>query len=245
MPRIIPIITGAVVMTLALANGARAQSFSVNAREDARIGGVGGALVIDTHGIEFRTEKVEDARDWPYAAIRMLRIDAPNRLTIETYDARGWIALKRGHKRVSYNVAGEGLPPTVVDFLLNRVARPMVTRVLPSAPDRPDWILHVRHERRGDDAAGTLELYTSGVAFRGAKPEDTRFWRFRDLASVLPLDPFRIEITAREADDLKPFTFQLAEELPAAFRDAVWARVNSPTEPDRACCTTRVAGGVR
>lgn len=245
MPRIIPLIAAAVVMTLALAHGARAQSFSVNAREDARIGGAVGALVIDTNGIVFRTERAENAREWPFAAIRVLRIEARDRLTIETYEGGSWVALGTGHRQVKYRIAGEGIPSEALEFLLGRVARPMVIQVLPPQSERPEWALAVRHERRGTDAAGTLELYADGLAFRGETPEHTRFWRFRDLASVLPLDPFRIEITAREADDLKPFTFQLAEELPAAFRDAVWARVNSPTEPDQACCTTRVAGGVR
>ncbi|HEX7785201.1 MAG TPA: hypothetical protein VF653_03175 [Methylomirabilota bacterium] len=225
MARMIAFTVALSIMVLA-ANDVAAQPFSVG----ARAGRAAGTLVIDADEIAFRSETPEDGRQWPYAAIRVLRIDAPNRLTIETYEARRWLVLKHGHQRVTYTIAGEGLPSEVVEFLLHRVARPMVTRVLPSPLERPLWSLQVRHERRGDDAPGTLELYADGVAFRGARPADTRFWRFRDLASVLPLDPFRIEITAREADGLKPFTFQLAQELPAGFRDAVWARINAPAK---------------
>jgi hypothetical protein len=227
------------IMVLA-AHDAAAQPFSVG----ARAGRAAGTLVIDADEMAFRSEKTEDARQWPYAAIRVLRIDAPNRLTIETYEARGWL-LKHGHQRVTYTIVGEGLPSAAVEFLLDRVARPMVTRVLPSPLERPVWILQVRHERRGDDAPGTLELYTDGVAFRGVRPADTRFWRFRDLASLLPLDPFRIEITAREADELKPFTFQLAQELPAGFRDAVWTRINAPAKTPVEALQPPTVAGVR
>lgn len=245
MTRIIGIATALSALTLALAGNANAQPFAFSAREDSRFGGSSGTLVIDSEGIAFRSEKVTDAGEWPFAAIRVLRIEARDRLTIETYEGRSWVALGTGHRLVKYRIAGEGLPSEALEFLLGRVARPMVTQILPPQSERPDWLLAVRHERRGTDAAGTLELYADGLAFRGETPEHTRFWRFRDLASVLPLDPFRIEITAREADDLKPFTFQLADELPAGFRDAVWTAINSPLPALAECCAPKVAGVVR
>jgi hypothetical protein len=231
MCRIISNLIALIAVMLALAGDVMAQPFVVSAREDRRVGGASGTLVIDADRIAFLTEKPADAREWPYAAIRVLRLDAPDQLTIETYEARGWLALNRGHKRVTYTVAQEGLQPAAVEFLLGRVARPMVTRVMPSHLGVPEWTLEARHERRGDDAAGTLELYADGLAFRGARAADTRFWRYRDLASVLPLGPFRIEVTAREANDLKPFMFQLPDELPDVFREALWTRLHASEAP--------------
>jgi hypothetical protein len=227
---------------LALAAPAAAQPFYVGAREERRFGGPSGTLMIDAAGIAFRTEKAADARAWPYEAIRLLQIEAADRLVIETYDARGWLALKQGHRRVAYRLGGTGLPADALHFLLARMARPMVTRLLPAGLGNPALALPARHARRGDDPSGTLELYPEGLAFRGTDPADTRFWRFVDLASALRLDPFRLEIAAREADRLKPFTFELAEAVPGPFLDALWARLNvgaahaggRSSEPDRA-----------
>ncbi len=68
------------------------------------------------------------------------------------------------------------------------------------------------------------------VATGPERATDTRYWRFRDILAVLPLDRDRLQIVAYEggAGERRPFTFQLKSALSEEFARALWARVNPP-----------------
>ena len=73
-------------------------------------------------------------------------------------------------------------------------------------------------------------MYDDALVYMTERDTEARYWRFKDLFAVLPIDRHRFQVLAYEGGggDLRPFTFQLKSELPDTFARALWARVNPP-----------------
>ena len=206
------------------------QQFSLAVKRSHTVGSSAGTLRITPLGIEYDTTNKAEARRWTYWDIKQLRIESPESIAVLTYEDQGW--LKFGaDRRFDFELREKKLTPEIVAFILSHTVRPVVTAVLPPLGNAPLFRLLVKHERRGDGSDGVLVMYDEALVYGTERATDTRYWRYADIFSVLPLDRDRLQILVYEggAGELRPFTFLLKAEMPDAFTRALWSRVNPPT----------------
>ena len=180
--------------------------------------------MIDADGIAFRAAPGDPLR-WSYLDLQQIRIESPTRLIIVTYREHQ----RRGNAHTdngpSYRFeTAVPLGADVVQFLLDHFSRPMASAVMPVLNESAQ--AHVAVKQHRDE--GDLALYAEGIAYVTGYKHESRFWRFRDLFSVLRLDRYRLQITAYDGGGgrLQTFTFELKTDLPAGMYDAIWQRVN-------------------
>lgn len=211
----------------------QSDAFAITAQHKRFIGGPQGTLVIDADGIAFRSTPDKSLR-WSYLDLQQIRIVSPTRLIVVTYreHQRSGNAHTSGGPSYSFETAAP-LPAATVQFLLDRFQRPMVSVVMPTRPGTAQARVAVKQHR--DE--GELALYDDGLAYVTGYKQESRFWRFRDLFSVLRLDRYRLQVTAYDgrAGRVRTFTFELKADLPQTMYDAIWQRVNpvnrTPGEP--------------
>ena len=215
-----------------MASGATAEDgpgFALNVKRAHLFGSSSGTLRITADAIEYDTTAKHDGGRWPYAEIKQLQIRSPRRMAVLTYEDQG--RLKLGADRTfEFEVRDGGISKELVSFLLAHTDRPIATAVLPPLPPASLFRVPVKHERYGRGSDGTLLMYEDALVYLTEREDDARYWRFKDLFAVLPLDRYRYQVLAYEGGggDLRPFTFQLKTELPDGFARALWARVNPP-----------------
>lgn len=203
--------------------------FELAVKQDRVFGSKHGTLVFTDEAVEYRTPDEDEARQWSYLDLKQVRVLSPADIALATYEDRG--RLKLGADRTyQFEVTEGAIGSDLVEFLLARIDRPVVTAVLPPLPAQPRFRLPVKHQRFGTGSEGNLLLYDQGLAYATEREHDARYWRLRDLYAVLALDRYRLEIRAYEGDagETRPFTFQLKTELPADMYEALWQAVNRP-----------------
>jgi hypothetical protein len=221
-----------------LAAAADGAQFSLSVKQSHMLGSSSGTLRITPTGIEYDTADKADARRWNYVDVQQLQIPSPKRVLVLTYEDQGRLRFG-ADRRFDFELRDGSISPEIIAFLLAHTARPVVTAVLPPLSKTPLFRLLVKHERHGRGSDGVLLMYDDALVYGTERASDTRYWRFRDIFAVLPLDRDRLQVLAYEGGggELRPFTFQLKSELPEAFARALWAQVNppapfaAPTEP--------------
>ena len=203
--------------------------FAMNVKRSHLFGSSSGTLRVTADGIEYDTAAKGDARRWAYTDLKQLQIQSPTRVAVLTYEDQG--RLKFGADRTfDFEIREGSVSPELVAFVLSHTDRPIVTAVLPPLPNSPLFRVPVKHERQGRGSDGTLVMYDDALVYMTEREAETRYWRFKDLFAVLPLDRDRFQVLAYEGGggELRPFTFQLKMELPDLFARALWDRVNPP-----------------
>ena len=238
----------AVLIILGYVSGAAAAGppFELAVERDRLVGGSKGTLVFTREGIEYRAGKKDDARQWAYDNVKQLQILSPSRIAVLTYEDRG--VLKLGADRTfEFKVVRDAVSSDLVTFLLERIDKPVVTAVMPNYGGDPLFRVRVKHQRRGRGSEGTLVLYDRQLLYLTERSEDSRYWRFTDIYSVLWLDRYRLQLTAYEggSGSTRTFVFELKSALPSEFYDALWARVNPPDVQGSAASRRAVAAARR
>ncbi|HLG56153.1 MAG TPA: hypothetical protein VI485_12540 [Vicinamibacterales bacterium] len=226
-----------VILGWASSAAAAGPPFELSVKRDRLIGGSNGTLVFGLEAIEYRTTDTDDARRWAYEDVKQVQVLSPTRIAVLTYEDRG--LLKLGADRAfDFTVVQDAVSPELVTFLLERISRPVVTAVMPEHSGDPLSRVRVKHQRQGRGSEGTLMLYDRQLVYVTERADDSRYWRFGDIYSVLLLDRSRLQITAYEGGggDTRTFVFELKSDLPDGFYDALWARVN-PSSLDLARAT--------
>lgn len=229
--RAITIAATATVITLAWTSAAAAAGppFELSVKRDRLVGGSRGTLVFAMDRIEYRTTDTDDARRWAYDQVNQLQILSPTRIVVRTYEDRGLLRLG-ADRTFDFTVIDSTVGPALVRFLLDRVSRPVVTAVMPPLSGERLFGALVKHHRQGRGAEGVLVMYDTQLVYLTEEEEDSRYWRFTDIFSVLRLDRYRLQITVYEGGggSTRTFVFELKSDLPDGFYDALWARVNPP-----------------
>jgi hypothetical protein len=226
--------TTATVVTLimlgSVSSTAAAESlFELSVKRNHFFGDSTGTLVFSAGGIEYVTTDKDDARRWTYDDVKQVQILSPTRLAVLTYEDRGMLRLG-ADRTFDFEVVKSAVSSELVTFLLRRVERPIVTAVMPQYGDQPLYRVRVKHQRHGRGSEGTLVMYDHQLVYLTEQEQDSRYWRFGDIDSVLRLDRFRLQVTVFEggSGDTRTFMFELKSDLPEGFYDALWARVNPP-----------------
>ncbi len=209
--------------------------YEVAVKRARLFGGSRGRLVFSEQTIEYRTADQDEVRQWSYLDLKQVRVVSPTHIALATYEDQDF--LKLGADRTYHFDVTEGaIGSDLVELLLARVDRPIVTAVLPALPAAPRFRVPVKYQRFGKGSEGTLLLYDGGLAYVTERERDARYWRFRDLYAVLPLDRYRLEIRTYEGDrggETRPFTFELKGDLSAQAYDAFWQAINRPVPHQR------------
>jgi hypothetical protein len=203
--------------------------FELSVKRDQFFGGSAGTLVFTADGIEYLTTDTHDARRWTYDDVKQVQILSPTRVAVLTYEDRGMLRLG-ADRTFDFEVVKSAVSSELVTFLLRRVERPIVTAVMPQYGGEPLFRVHVKHQRDHRGSEGTLVMYDRQLLYLTEQEQDSRYWRFSDIESVLRLDRFRLQVTVFEggSGDTRTFMFELKSDLPEGFYDALWARVNPP-----------------
>jgi len=193
------------------------------------IGASHGTLVFSDQGVEYKTTDGKDARRWSYEQIKQIQVLSPTRVAIRTYEDQGW-SKGWADRDFRFEVTQDRVTPDLVAFLLAKNPRAIVTAVLPPTSEQPLYRIPVKHVRVRHGSNGDLLLFRDRLVYQADRLDASRSWRFGDVASVLALDRYRLEVTTYEGGggDTRPFTFQLKTDLPRGFYDTLWAAVNPP-----------------
>ena len=232
----------ALVTAMSAAPAGAQGPYELTVKADHVIGASRGTLVFDQDGVEYRTADQEDARKWRYDDVKQLQVLGPRHVQVLTFENQGRLKLWK-HRTFDFEVVGGTVTPELVAFLLTRIDRSLVTAVMPSNSDgEPLERIPVKHERR-QGSEGVLLVYADHLAYLTEGSEASRYWRYRDVASVMKLDPYRLVVSAYEGGvgQTRSFVFDLKRELPDGVYAALWARVNPPVRPSSAT-DTGVAG---
>jgi hypothetical protein len=203
--------------------------FELSVKRDRLFGGSSGTLVFTADGIEYRTTKEDDARQWTYDEVKQVQILSPTRIAVLTYEDQGRLRLG-ADRTFDFTVVSEAVSTELVTFLLERIERPVVTAVMPQYAGDALFRVRAKHQRQGRGSDGTLVLYDRQLLYVSEQEDASRYWRFQDIFSVLTLDRFRLQVTVYEggSGNTRTFVFELRSDLPEGFYDALWARVNPP-----------------
>ena len=218
-----------IIVGYASAAAAAGPPFELAVERDRLVGGSKGTLVFTADGIEYRTPKNDDARQWTYDDVKQLQILSPTRIAVLTYEDRGF--LKLGEDRTfEFKVVQGPVSSELVTFLIERINRTIVTAVMPAYNGDPLFRVRVKHQRWGRGSEGTLVMYDTQLLYLTEQEQNSRYWRFADIYSVLRLDRYRLQVTTYEggSGSTRSFVFELKSDLPDEFYDALWARVNPP-----------------
>ena len=201
--------------------------FELAVKKDELIGSSRGTLRFTEDGVQYDTTEKKDARTWVYGDIKQLQVLSSARIAVLTYEDQA--RLKLGADRTfTFDVINGSVSPELVEFLLARVERPLVTAVMPPNSGPVLFRLPVKYLRSGRGSEGTLVMFEDHFAYLTEQETEARYWRFADIFAVLPLDPFRLQVQAYEggSGSTRTFVFELKSALPSEFYDALWARVN-------------------
>ena len=204
--------------------------FELSVKRDRFIGGSKGTLVFAWDRVEYRTTDADDARGWAYDQVKQFQILSPTRIEILTYEDRG--LLKLGADRTfDFTVVESAVSPDLVRFLLDHVSKPIVTAVMPPFRGERLFSALVKHQRQGRGSEGVLVMYDRELLYLTEREEESRYWRFGDIYSVLRLDRSRLQVTAYEGGSghTRTFVFELKTDMADGFYEALWARVNPPS----------------
>lgn len=218
-------VLAALGVTAAAALAAEGPPFELAVRLDRTFGSTSGTLTFGADRVEFKTAAANQARSWRYEDLQQIQVRTTRRIDLLTYEDQGRLKLGADRRYAFHLSAGE-VPPELVAFLLRRVDRPLLLAVIPPACCSPGLQVAVKHERQGQGSQGVLAIQDGALVYQTPREGDSRYWRLGDLESVLRLDRYRLQVTAREGRRLRPFVFQLKRELPEGFYEALWAEVN-------------------
>jgi hypothetical protein len=217
-------------LTLACALAASAAQFPMRHRHLR--GGCEGTLTVDASGVRFSGPKAH-AWQWTLDQIRQLEL-SPDRIVVVTYENGRLPATER-----SYEFDGAAPAAELYALLKSRMDQRLVAELAPP-PDGAGWSLAVKHVGRAG-SLGTLELAADRIAYRTVTKNESRTWRFADIAGISSSGPFQLTVTTYERAPAqyggrKDFNFDLRQPISEDQYDELWLRIETrngriPSQP--------------
>jgi hypothetical protein len=198
------------------------QSFEFKVKHRHAIGGCHGSLRIGADRIEYKADKGEHSRSWPYEEIQHIKVESSARLEIKSYEDQ---KLLLGRDRsFNFELIEGRISSEVVAFLVAKSVRPVIASIFSRGETDPKFQAPVKHLHRFGGCHGVLRIYADRVTYESeTKPEHSRQWRYSDIRHFGYIESYRLEIAGVGE---YAFNFQLKVELPERARDYVWARVH-------------------
>ncbi len=206
------------IFILATAAGAEsppASSWESPARLHRGLRSVSGTLIIDSVGIEFRSER-QFSRRWPFQEIQSFDL-LGRRLALTDYENRGW--RRPGDRKFRFEL-GADMPPGIAARLASRVGKPAIN-------GRPDpraasfAAITARHRKGFGGSNGTLRFREDGIDYVSESGEDSRAWRWADIETLANPDSYHLRVEGYR----ETFEFELKQPISRPLLDRLWDRV--------------------
>lgn len=213
---------------------------------DHGIGSGRGELHITSNGISFHStiaKEVAHNRIWKDADIKRLEI-SPKTVRVVVYEG-GRIVLLPGHFPFGKNRKGvpngtehdynfhlvEGeITPDVVQRLLARFHRPLITSVTPAGTEisQPLFDIPVFHHHRAGGESGRLQVFQHYVLFQSDNANHSRWWRYSDIRDIGRIGRFQFEVATYEGGfgtDGRSFIFDLKRPMTDVEYEILWKKL--------------------
>jgi hypothetical protein len=211
--------TGGLILAWAVA--AAAAQFPMRHRHVR--GGCEGTLDISESGVRFQGPKGH-AWQWKLDQIRQLEL-APDRVVVTSYENGKLPGTERGYVFTGTVPANE-----LYILLKDRMDQRLIADLAP-APASATWSVPVKHVGRAG-SQGALEMAGETIAYRSTAKDESRTWRYTDIAGVSSSGPFQLTITTLERAPAqyggrKDFNFELQQPISEDKYDELWRRVET------------------
>ena len=192
-------------------------------------GGTRGTLEFDRNGVNYIAIDPAKSRKWAYHELKHIRVVSSRKIAFDTFeDGRRW---RLGADRsIEFEVSQGAIDGNHVAFLLENVERPVMSAVLPTGLGEPRDRIDAKHLRTTKGTHGTLAIYAGGLFYEADNKADSRYWRFRDIESVLRISPPKLLLNVYERGSVRSLSFELKAPLSVRTFDYVWGQVNRPTD---------------
>jgi hypothetical protein len=152
-----------------------------------------GVLTVDESGVAYAGPKAQNW-SWKFQDIQRLTL-APDRITVLTYEDNRYLL---GADR-SYEFTGHLPAPELYSLLNGRLDQRFVAAV----------------------AETTLSFGADAIVWSTPSKDDSRTWRYQDIATISSSGPFDFTITTLE----KTFHFQLKQPLAEPQYNELWMQI--------------------
>ena len=152
---------------------------------------------------------------WKFQDIQRLTL-APDRITVLTYEDNRYLL---GADR-SYEFTGHLPAPELYSLLNGRLDQRFVAAVAETSWP-VQFSVPAKHLLRITGSAGTLSFGADAIVWSTPSKDDSRTWRYQDIATISSSGPFDFTITTLE----KTFHFQLKQPLAEPQYNELWMQI--------------------
>jgi hypothetical protein len=193
---------------LILAAAAHAAQFPAAYKKHA------GVLTVDETGVSYAGAKAQHW-SWRYQDIERLTL-SPDRIAVLTYqDNRYRLGGDRG-----YEFTGKIPALELYDLLKGRLDQRFVA-ALADTTFPVQWSVPARHLLPITGSEGVLSFGADAISWSTTAKDDSRTWRYQDIANIASSGPFDFTITTLE----KTFHFQLKQTLAESRYNELWMEI--------------------
>jgi len=180
-----------------------------------------GTLDVSGTGVRF-AGPTGHAWQWRFDQIRQLEL-APDRIVVTSYENG---RLPGTERRFEFDAA---VPAAELYGLMKDRMDQRLVAELAQPEGSVTWSVPVKHTGRAG-SEGTLELTSEAIAYRTAAKDESRTWRFMDIAGISGSGPFQLTITTYELAPAhygarKDFNFELRHPISEAEYNLLWLQV--------------------
>ena len=178
-----------------------------------------GRLMISDAGVSYRSDHQKTKIDIPLLSVYQADVSDPKVIRVETYDILKQKLLGRQVHvfRLRDSVHDERL----ARFLSEALPRPVIGAFGPAS--QPEAVIRAYHRHRLGGCHGTIRIDSDAIRFVSDRPENSRTWLYRDLATIGTMNPFHFRVSTLA----ETFNFDLKERLPESAYDLAARRVYS------------------
>jgi len=197
---------------LILAAAAHAAQFPATYKKHA------GFLTVDETGVSYAGAKAQNW-SWKYQDIQRLTL-SPDHVTVLTYEDNRHYPVGD----VSYEFTGKIPAAELYDLLKGRLDQRFVA-ALAEISWPVQFSIAAKHLLRGTfqnrGSQGALSFGADAIAWSTPNTDDSRTWRYRDIAGISSSGPFDFTITTLE----KTYHFQLKQTLAERRYNELWMEI--------------------
>jgi len=173
-----------------------------------------GVLTVDESGVSYAGAKAQ-RWSWKYQDIQRLTL-SPDRVAVLTYRDNPYLL---GADR-RYEFTGKIPALGLYDLLKGRLDQRFVAALAETTfPVR--FSVPAKHLLPITGSEGALLFGADAIAWSTASKDDSRTWRYQDIANISSSGPFDLSITTLE----KTFHFQLKQPLAESRYNELWMEI--------------------
>ena len=173
-----------------------------------------GVLTVDESGVSYAGAKAQHW-SWKYQDIQRFTL-SPDRIKVLTYQDNRYLP---GADR-AYEFTGKIPALELYDLLKGRLDQRFVAALAETSWPVQFWV-PAKHLLPIAGSQGALLFGADAIAWSTTGKDDSRTWRYQDIAGVSSSGPFDLSITTLE----KTFHFQLKQPLAESRYNQLWMEI--------------------